>query len=158
MATNRIPLRRRVRGELNSDQEMALWLGVGRNGSFPFEDGDEAHELWDRHRARLMDMFATHGRRPMAWWRYDAPKGIQFDYDTERSTLYEAGQLSEPEAAALIAYWREEFERAQAPGFGYCAGPGKWLTGQAAREAHHAWADIPASLVERWGVRERMSG
>ena len=74
MPTNRVPLRRRVRGELTSDQEMALWLGVGRDG-FPFADEAEACELWQRHRARLMGLHANNGRRPLGWWQYDAPEG-----------------------------------------------------------------------------------
>ena len=87
--------------------------------------------------------------------------------DLERSALYEAGLLGEGERESLVAEWREEFERAQVPGFGFCVGMradgrgAEWLTGQAAREAHHAWADIPASLVDQWRIesaRERMSG
>ena len=52
--------------------------------------------------------------------------------------------------------WREEFERAQAPGFTFCIGErgdgrgAQWLTGQAAREAHYAWADVPRSLIAKW--------
>ena len=150
MPTKRTPLRRRVRGELSSDQELALWLGCSRNGSQPFETEAEAAELWRRHAPRLMELFARNGHRPLGWWQYDAPEGLEFDYDTEQSTLYEAGVLSESEAAALVTYWREEFSRANAPGFGYCAGLGKYLRGQEAREAHYAWADIPTSLLERW--------
>ena len=155
MATKRTPLRRRVRGELSSDQEMALWLGCGRNGSFPFEDEAEAEELWTRHKARLMEAHACNGHRPMAWWAYDAPEGIEFDYDTERSTLFETGLLTKQEREQLIAEWRNEFERAQAPDFFYCAGPGKCLRGAPARAAHWQWADIPASLVREWTAESK---
>ena len=157
MPTKRTPLRRRVRGELSSDQEMALWLGCGRNGEFPFADEAEAEELWTRHKARLMEAHARNGHRPMAWWVYDAPEGLEFGYDTERSSLYAAGLLGAEEAAALIAYWREEFRRCHEPDFGYCAGLGRYLRGQAAREAHYAWADIPTSLVEQWRVERAVA-
>ena len=102
-----------------------------------------------------MDLFAMRGRRPVAWWQYDAP--IPYPgQDLERSALYEAGLLGEQEREQLVTEWREEFERAQVPGFGFCAGlrpEGRgalWLTDAEAREAHHVWADIPASLVEQW--------
>ena len=97
-----------------------------------------------------MELFARNGRRPMAWWWFEAPEGLEFDYNTEQSTLFAAGLLGAEEATALVTYWREQFERCHEPGFGYCAGLGKWLTGQAAREAHLRWADIPRSLVEQW--------
>ena len=149
-----------MRGELNSDQELFLWLGVGRDG-FPFENDDEARASWQRHAPRLMELFATRGRRPMAWWWFDAP--IPYPgYDLERSILYEAGLLGEQERESLISEWREEFERAQAPSFGFCAGlrpDGKdvlWLTGQAGREALYAWADIPASLIAQWRTEFRL--
>ena len=153
MPTNRTPLRRRVRGQLSSDQEMALWLGVGPNGD-PFEDEDERRDLWFRHRGRLMAEHATGGRRPLAWWRYESP--IPWPgHDRERSALYEAGELGE-QAAGLVAWWRSEFERASKPGFSYCQGPDRpWLTGAAARRAHFVWADIPASLVARWTEERR---
>ena len=158
MPTNRTPLRRERRGKITADQEMSLWLG---HPADVFEDETEARELWERHCDRLMGLFALHGRRPAAWWQYDSP--IPFPGpDLERSALYDAGLLGEQEREQLIAEWRSEFERAQMPGFGFCVGmrvDGKgaeWLAGQAAREAHYAWADIPASLIEQWrtGARE----
>ena len=143
----------------NSDQEMALWLGHPPDA---FADEDERRELWERHRDRLMDLFAMRGRRPVAWWRYDSP--IPYPgYDLERSALYEAGLLGEQEREQLVAEWREEYERAQAPGFGFCAGMrpdgsgALWLTGQAAREAHHAWADIPTSLIAQWRAEREVA-
>ena len=152
MPTNRTPLRRERRGKITADQEMSFWLGHPPD---VFANEDEARALWTRHSPRLMDLFAMRGRRPVAWWKFDAPIPYPGD-EFERSALYEAGLLSPEEREQLVAEWREEFDRAQAPGFGFCAGlrpDGKgalWLTGQAARRAHHAWADIPTSLVEQW--------
>ena len=158
MPTNRVPLRRRVRGELTSDMEMALWLGVGRNG-FPFADEDEVEELWTRHRERIMADHARNGRRPQAWWWFEAPPlGLDYPgYETEASYLYEHGQLGAEESASVVAYWREQFGRCHEPGFTLCMGEGQWLRGREARLAHYRWADIPASLVERW-TRERVIG
>ena len=155
MPTRREPLRRRLRGELNSDQEMALWLGCGCHGSFPFEDEAEAEELWTRHKARLMEAHARNGHRPMAWWWFDAPEGLEFDYDTERSVLYEADLLDKQEREQLLVEWRSAFDCAQAPDFFHCAGPGKYLRGQEARAAHYCWADVPASLVKKWTAERR---
>ena len=108
-----------------------------------------------------MSFFATRGHRPLAWWQYDAPEGLQYSYDTERSTLYEAGLLSSEEREQLLLEWRQEFTRALAPNFMYCAGlrpdggGALWLYGQAAREAHLQWADVPQSLVKRWTAERR---
>ena len=78
--------------------------------------------MWQRHRDRLMGLFGSHGRRPLAWWRYDSP--IPYPgYDREQSTLYEAGLIEAAERDELVAEWRSEFERAQAPGFSFTASP-----------------------------------
>ena len=149
MTTNRTPIRRASRGALSSDQEQCLWLGVGRNG-FPFEDEEQAKELWERHKPRLMEAHARNGHRPYAWWMYDAPEGLEYDYETERSTLFEAGLLEPEEAAALVASWRAEFDRCHAPDFTYCGGPGLFLRGREAARRHLEWADVPASLIPQW--------
>ena len=110
MVTNRTPIRRASRGALSGDQEQCLWLGVGRD-KFPFD-----------RRGRVPGGMgaapsADHGRSRPQWApalrmvdSYDAPEGIEFDYDRERSTLYEAGLLDADEAAALVEYWKLEFQ------------------------------------------------
>lgn len=156
MPTNRTPLRRRVRGELTSDMGMCLWLGVGRNGSFPFESEAEARELWQRHRERLMEAHGRHGHRPMAWWWFEAEAlGLDYPgYENEASYLFEHDQLGAEESASLVERWREQFGRCHEPGFTLCMGEREWLKGREARLAHIAWADIPQSLVKQW-TRER---
>jgi hypothetical protein len=64
------------------------------------------------------------------------------------------GLLSEAERAALLTRWRHEFDRARDPAFFVCLGPGQFLDGDAAREAHHVWSDIPPALVEAWRTKE----
>ena len=126
MTTTRRPLRRASRGALSSGQEQCLWLGVGyQDDPFPFEDEDACHEAWERHGSRVMASHAGHGRRPAGWWAYDAPEWLEFDFDRERSTLYEAGLLEGEEAAALVESWKLEFQKAHAPDFTYCGGPGR---------------------------------
>ena len=157
MTTNREPLRRPRRGRISADQEQALWLGVPTDA---FADEDERREAWECHCDRLMGLFATHGRRPLAWWVYDSPIPDP-GYDLERSALYDAGLLGKQEREQLVAEWRSEFERAQVPGFGFCVGlrpDGRgalWLTGQAACKALYRWADVPQSLVREWTAERR---
>jgi hypothetical protein len=73
-------------------------------------------------------------------------------YDRERSTLYQAGLLGEDERRELMAYWRQEFDRASGADFFCCVG-GKNLHGAAARREHFRWADIPPPLVAAWGAQ-----
>ena len=137
------PLRRR----LSPDQELDLWLGSCVAGAFASDD--ERRAAWIRDRDRLSALFAAPGKRPMAWWQYEAPipwPGL----DRQASTLYAAGLLAESEKAELEADWRAEFDRAQEEGFWLCLGPGEQLEGAAARRAHYRWADIPRILIKRW--------
>jgi hypothetical protein len=131
---------------------MELWLGGPLPHLPPAFDSDEQRRaVWFRHRARMMEQHGSHGRRPVAWWAFEAP----FEYpgrDRERSTLYGAGLLAEGEREELLRYWREQFARAHDPNFFYCGGPGKILHGAAARAGHYAWADIPPALVEAWSA------
>jgi hypothetical protein len=116
-----------------------------------FADAEHARAAWLQHRARLLELFGNHGRRPLAWWAFEAP--IEHPGpDRERSVLYGAGLLAEAERVELLRYWREQFERAHDPGFFHCGGPGKILEGEAARRAHFEWADIPPALVAAWGA------
>jgi hypothetical protein len=140
--------------EITREQEMELWLGASHNGSV-FGSEDERREAWIRHRERLMAMWGTNGRRPLAWWCFEAPDDLDYEYATETSTLYEAGLLTESEQAELVERWRHEFDRACAPNFSHCLGPARFLTGAEGREAHYRWADIPATLVEQWEAERR---
>jgi hypothetical protein len=137
---------------LTGQQEMELWLGASDSGS-SFASEEERQAAWTRHRARLMGLWARDGKRPVAWWSYEAPVELYYPGpDYERSTLYEADLLSESEKAELLAYWRCEFDRASAVGFSTCVGPGKFLAGDEAFEAHMRWADVPPALVEEWSA------
>ena len=153
--TNRILMRRPSRRRLSASQELALWLGEASHKP-AFRDEEEARQAWFYHRDRLLAAWGKHGRRPMAWWCFEA--GFPWPgYRREQSVLFEAGALAEEEASGLIAWWQEQFERAQRPDFFFCEGPGRFFSGAAARRRHYAWADIPDRLVKEWGAAYRAS-
>src|SRR5262249_16370753 len=120
MPTNRTYLRRPRRNRLSGNQELELWLGPSHHGP-TFQNEEERRASWFRHRDRLMAMFGQSGRRPLAWWEFEAP--IPYPgYDDEEAALYEAGLLGEQEAVMQVQQWRIAFDRAQAPGFAFCLG------------------------------------
>jgi hypothetical protein len=139
---------------LTASQEQELWLGPNPNLGSQFNGAEHARAAWSRHRVRLLELFGSHGRRPLAWWRFEATIDHP-GYARERSALYEANMLAEAERAELLRYWREQFDRAHGPDFFYCGGPGQTLEGAAARCAHFEWADIPPALVEAWSAERR---
>src|SRR5262245_35176386 len=109
MPTNRTRMRRPSRRRLSHCEEMALWSGEDPHRP-AFHDEDEAREAWFCHRDRLLAVLGKHGRRPMAWWHFEA--GFPWPgRDREQSVLFEAGVLTEEEASELVAWWREQFER-----------------------------------------------
>jgi hypothetical protein len=129
-------------------QQQELWLGPCRSGS-SFASEKERRRLWAAHRERIMEYWGRDGRRPLAWWKYESP--IPYPgYARERSALFEAGLLTKSEVKALTADWRIEFNRASQPNFFFTTAPGEILQGEAARQKHFAWADIPSALVEQW--------
>jgi hypothetical protein len=139
---------------ITPQQEMELWLGPSHHGS-SFASEEERRRLWVENRDRLMRLFGRDGCRPIAWWKYESPvpfPGLKL----QRSTLYEHGLLGEAEARALVSDWKVEFERASQPSFFFTAAPGEILQGEAARQKHFAWADIPSALVQQWeAARQR---
>jgi hypothetical protein len=152
MPTNRHPIRHPRRGRLSHDQEMTLLYGEEpRWFSVPTEA--EHRDAWARNRDRILASH-RHGRRPMAWWRFEAP--IKFPgYEHQQSALFEAGLLTEEERAELASWWREQFERAQRADFFFCEGPGSFFRGSVARRKHYAWADIPRELVRKWTAEHK---
>jgi len=129
---------------LSLSELQELWLGVGHNGSL-FRDEDELRVAWDRARAVCMRLWATNGKRPMAWWYLEAPGlGLKWPgYHCQQSYLFEQNALGEVECEQLFAGWREEFERASA------------IKDPVARRKHLDWADVPHSLRRRWSASAR---
>jgi hypothetical protein len=123
-----------------------LWLGPNPNMGSLFADREELRAAWEKHRAVAMLMFAKDGKRPLAWYEFDAPPGLRFSDEHEQSTLWRAGVLGSDERAGLEAHWRREFERAYARGYG-----------AKRRRQHFRWADIPRELVKVWTAERKRS-
>ena len=136
---------------LSHAEEMLLTYGPAPEWRDAFASIEAARAVWARYRERLMSRKAP-GRRPWGWYEFEAPEGLRYDYDRERSALFKAGLLTDSERSALMTYWREEFDRAQRPDFGLCLGSAGWLRGDAARQAHYEWADIPQKLIAAWSA------
>src|SRR5215467_7882606 len=85
-----------------------LHLGPNQMGSV-FADREELEQAWCELGPELMAMMQP-GRRPLAWWQFDCPAGLKYDYDHERSILWRAGILGADEKLDLEAEWRREFE------------------------------------------------
>jgi hypothetical protein len=94
---------RTSRGQLDGIAEMDLWLGPSPYLAPVFDSDEQRRELWFRHRDQMMEQHGSRGRRPVAWWRYEACELRWPGYDRERSTLYEAGLLGEAERAELLS-------------------------------------------------------
>jgi hypothetical protein len=150
--TDRKPLHRAHRSRLDGDAEMELHLGPGHRGSV-FENEAQRQWAWTQHRDRLMQQYARGGKRPWAWWRYEAQ--VPHPGDRQASTLYEMGQLGDEERHELEHWWREQYLRAWDPHFFHCEGPGRFFHGAPARRRHFAWADIPAEFVKQWSAEYR---
>jgi hypothetical protein len=139
-----------VERTITSLQEQELWLGASHRGSL-FASDEERRRQWVKHRDRLMQLFANNGRRPQAWWRYEAPFKYP-GFNRERSALWEAGLLGAAEAQELERSWHEEFNRSLEPGFIFNDGPRGELSGWEAHIAHLVACDVPADLCELWAA------
>jgi len=122
-----------------------LWLGGHPTTGSCFRTREELVAAWEAGRAVVMRLWARGGRRPMAWWEFEAGDLRYPGYDHEKSVLYAAGALTEAERSELEVTWREAFDQAR---------------GKSAKERREAYefADIPNELIERWqGARRRRS-
>jgi hypothetical protein len=135
-------------------EELSLKYGEARYHRPGFQDDDARREAWMRHRGWILARYRR-GRRPEAWWDYEAPIPRPDVYEYEKAALWEANLLTPEERVELEAEWREDFEAAQAPDFWLCTAPGEQLTGAAARHAHYRDRGIPRELVQRWTTARR---
>jgi hypothetical protein len=122
-------------------QEMELWLGISHRGSL-FASDEERRRQWVRHRDRLMQLFANNGRRPQAWWKYEAPFKYP-GFDRERSVLWEANLLGAAEARDLEEHWQKAFYESLEPGFTF-----QGHTGLEAHLQYLIFHDAPPDLCE----------
>jgi hypothetical protein len=115
-------------------QEAELAWGVSHRFGPLFSSDDEAREAWILNRPRLMSLFAFGGRRPLGWWKFEAPFAYP-GFNREKSALWEANLLGAAERRALEASWREEFSKSLEPNFTFRGREGHYLTGRAAHIA-----------------------
>jgi hypothetical protein len=134
-----------VERTITSLQEMELWLGRSPRGS-AFSDDEARRHAWFEHRDRLLQCFAHNGRRPQAWWKFEAPFKYP-GFNQERSALWAANLLGAAEARTLEEGWREEFDRSLLPGFTF-----RDLTGWEAHISYLVFHDVPAALAEQWAT------
>src|SRR5262249_1362466 len=122
--------RRAARGR-DDGQLMELWLGPSQRGPGRPRGAGAAGGGGDKP-ARLVRRGGG-----VAWGEFEAGDLRYPGYDRERSFLFERGLFADAERAE--PHWREEFDRAHSPGCFHCAGPGKFLDGDAAPRAHFAF-------------------
>src|SRR5262249_24115841 len=132
-------------------QMMELQYGPNLAGSL-FGSREELVDAWQRTRERLLEQ-SNPGRRPAGFYEFEFD-GRRPPYDTERSTLWRMGLLSANEKVTLESEWKAAFQEAQSDDFTLHDGNGI-LTGDRARAAHYAWADIPDKVVKRGEKAER---
>jgi len=149
---------RALTGEgLSAGQMMELQYGPSLSAGSLFADRQALEQAWQLTREHLLEGCRA-GHRVAAWWEFEAPAlGLAWPgYFNETSYLFDHDALGEEERVELLAFWRQEFERAyDDPDFSYTAAPGEILHGTAARKAHLDWADVPHSLRRRWSAARR---
>jgi hypothetical protein len=108
-----------------------MWLKYGWDERWAdafISEADYA-DAWRLHRDSLLQGHAP-GRRPIGWWVNEGPCRYP-GYDEERQFMYTHDLLEPAERAALLADWREAFERG-------------WR-----------WADVPPKLWAEWEAQRR---
>ena len=131
-----------IDGSLSGSQAFELWLGPNPTQGSLFSSREELEQAWQQHRAEVMRLWGSHGRRPAGFYEFEWD-GPRPPYDRERSFLYDHNVLSQQERTELELEWCKEFEHA-------CS-----LEDAAARKSHLDWADVPHSLRQRWQAERR---
>jgi hypothetical protein len=154
MPANRTPRRRRPR--LTIDQRFSLTVGAD---VYPKAFGSDAErrQAWAQWREHMLST-CRYGKRPAAWWNYEAPFAPPADRHLKPAMLFASKLLPPREAKQLHDYWRARYEQAyeNGEGFVHCLGPDEWLHGDAARRAHFRMYGILPALVEQWEQERNM--
>lgn len=89
--TRRRRLYRLLGSGLTADQRQHLECGHAffLNGD-PFASEDERQATWARHRRQILKDWDRPGRRPEAYWRYDAPDLLAAHDDYEATAIHAA--------------------------------------------------------------------
>jgi hypothetical protein len=114
-----------------------LWLGPNPTGSC-FRTREELVAAWEAGRAVVMRLWGSDGRRPQAWWEFEADGLKHPGYYREKSTLWRTpGVLTEEERIQVETEWRADFDAALA-------------MDASERREHLELRDVPVELVKRW--------
>jgi hypothetical protein len=127
---------------LSYSELQELWLGAHPTSGSLFRSREELVAAWAQGRAVVMRLWGSHGRRPMAWWNFEAGDLEHPGYFRERSTLWRAGVLSQQERSELEAEWRREYDAAR----------GKGVRERREAYEHH---DVPDELITAWTAARR---
>ena len=119
-----------------------LWLGAHPTTGSCFRSREELVAAWAAGRGVVMRLWGSHGRRPMAWWEFEAGDLAHPGYFRERSTLWRAGVLTEAERVEVEHAWRVEFDAARG-------------MGARERREHYEHHDIPDELIDQWQAERR---
>jgi hypothetical protein len=139
-------------GDQHLDPGEALELIVGPNSNMGslFRTRDELRAAWERGRDELMAR-ASPGKRPQAWWQFDAGELRHPGSERERSCLWRAGRLSAAEKVELEQLWFAEWTRCSSPKFAISLPwPNEPISGEAARRRHLELHDVPTELSKIW--------
>src|SRR5262249_22403513 len=112
-----------------------LWLGPCAGGS-GFSRSEGLRAARGRGRAVCMRLWASGGKRPLAWWCLEAPDmGLTWPgYFHQQSYLYAHNALSQEERDGLEVAWWREFDAAKG-------------MGARERREHLKHHDVPDELV-----------
>src|SRR5262245_821768 len=100
MPTKRRFLRRELRGAFTVDKHFELHFGLPSGLETAFIDETDRYQTWQWYRRELL-AYCRPGKRPAAWWEYEAGVEQPVDNATAVQFLYDAGALSEREILAL---------------------------------------------------------
>ena len=89
-----------ARTPLTPRQWQELLLGPSVNLGSAFNDRQELERAWHEHGAELMATMRP-GRRPLGWYEFECPSGVQFSDEHEQSILWRAGVLDAEERLDL---------------------------------------------------------
>jgi hypothetical protein len=84
-------------------QRAELLIGEAPYGS-AFASDAQRRAAWVAHREVLLARPGQYGRRPWAWWQYEA--GFEAP-DDEAAALIRMGVVDDAERAAIYAWWRK---------------------------------------------------
>jgi hypothetical protein len=129
-------------GELNHDEWISLTLGE-RPDRQAFDSDEDRRAAWEQHREAELASINL-GRRPAAWWDYDAPARRDHNMNSMLQ-LFRLGELRGDELQYAMRHWADWAEKARK--LHYVLGPGNIVTASPeAEERWRAWAGVPDEM------------